>query len=179
MDNLRIIRIDDLQQLDEGFDCGLVKLYQDVFSEHPYIEHFSEEEINETFTAYAKEGILFLAYHNHKVVGFGAAMPFLKSTIAELGDKFEFNLKHAWYMADLGVKKDVRRRGLARQLVQARLHAFELDTVAIMRTSQDNTVSQSLYKSLGFQLVPIKQEVIQKRQNGTERADTRDRKSVV
>ena len=76
-------------------------------------------------------------------------------------------------MADLGVRKDYRGRGLARQLVKARLKSFSPGTTIVMRTSEQNQASQSLYKSLGFNFLPFTSEVLQKRQDGTTRSDTR------
>ena len=169
----RICRIINLEQLTEAFENGLIQLYQDIFAEPPYCEQFSDEEVRDLFTSYVTEGILFLAHFHNQVVGFGAAMPFAKSAIAHMEEEFGLDPDHTWYMAELGVRKDVRRRGLARQLVQVRLDAFPPGTYVIMRTSQSNIASQRLYRSFGFQLLSITQDVVQKRQNGTVQTDKR------
>ena len=122
--------------------------------------------------------MLFLCYHEDKVVAFGAAMPFLKSSIANQIDHQELenlglDINSTWYMADLGVSPEMRRLGLGLQLVLARLKAFPKGSDVVMRTHQNNTSSQKLYETLGFRLLSITQDVDQERQDGAIRSDKR------
>ena len=169
----RLSRIMSQEKLKEALQGGLIQLYQEVFAEPPYLEQFGDEEIRVVFTKYVAKGVLFLAYLDDQVVGFGAAMPLSESSICHMQEVIECDPDRTWYMADLGVRKDVRRCGLARRLVEARLDFLEPGTYVIMRTTQGNLLSRSLYSSLGFQLMPVTQDVSQERQDGTVQADAR------
>lgn len=187
-----IEKISQASQLERFIDNGsLFQLYQDIFSQPPYQEQFTLEEVKSIFAEYAEKGILFLAEDRQKgkLIGFGAALP-LKYT----GDvrevlKDAIDVENAWYMADLGVDKDYRRLGIAKTLVQERLRLLPKNATAVMRTSEKNKYSRSLYESLGFNLVesyqiadggigfklkwPIVQWVEQKRIDGKTIKDPR------
>ena len=170
---VHITQVSSLECLREAFESGLTRLYQDVFAAPPYFEQFSQGEVEDAFNSYTIKGILFLAYLNNAVVGFGAAMPFKKSSIAYLEEKFEMNLDNTWYMADLGVREDLRRKGIAKRLVQVRLDKLSSGTMVIVRTAQTNLASQSLYSSLGFHVLSITEDINQQRQDGTVQTDRR------
>lgn len=163
-ENLPSLQITDLEQLSRAFNSGLIPHYQEIFAAPPYYELFGEDEVKAKFTQYVTRGLLFLAYLDQRVAGFGAAMPFRDSEIAPLESEMGLkNLDKAWYMADLGVKKDARRKGLARHLVQVRLDKLGQGTAVIMRTSVQNQASQSLYSSMGFHRLSYIQHVSQLR----------------
>lgn len=170
---IKIVRITNSKQLQKAFKVGLLQLFQDVFTDHPYYEKFEPATVKRLFISYVKDGILFLAYSQEEVIGFGAAIPLIKSSIAYLQYELTSDPDHSVYMAELGVRKDIRRHGIARQLVQARLNTFPPGTIVIMRTAQNNHASQSLYKSLGFEFHPFSYKVTQLRQDGNESSDNR------
>lgn len=144
------------EKLDQALnDQNLIKLYQDIFSQPPYNENFSSEDVSIFFKEYVDDGKLFLAFDQGKVIGFGASLPIesvsqIKKIIEDVGGETE----NCWYMADLGVEEAYRGKKIALTLVQKRIDATPEGSKILMRTSVDNIASQSLYRSLGFKDVP-------------------------
>ncbi|MBU0998151.1 GNAT family N-acetyltransferase [Patescibacteria group bacterium] len=133
----------------------LIQLYKDIFSKPPYYENFSDADVTSFFKKYLDGGKLFLAYDQGKVVGFGASQPIkdvpeIEKIIRDVG----VDTTGIWYMADLGVDEKYRGRGIAKKLVQKRIDSAPEGNKILMRTSVDNVVSQTLYRSLGFKDVP-------------------------
>ncbi|MTJ55942.1 hypothetical protein FJR38_26425 [Anabaena sp. UHCC 0253] len=60
------IQINEQFQLNKALENGLIELYQDIFSEAPYFEKFSEEHVKSIFCNYFNNGSLFLKYSNEK-----------------------------------------------------------------------------------------------------------------
>lgn len=151
---------------------GLTRLYQDIFGQAPYFEKFSDQEVEDIFKEYVNDGILFLAKDTEGIIGFGASLPIdsvpeIKKIISPKIDVDE----NCWYMADLGVKSGYRRRGIGKRLVLA---STQKGSLIVMRTSINNTASQSLFRSIGYQDVPEAfQEVDQARIDGTVISDQR------
>lgn len=188
----QIIRVSNLKQLSKAFGEGLIELFQEIFAAPPYEEYFTNEEVEKPFTTYALTGILYLAYRDDELVGFCAALPFIESSIYEaeiegntgdlhilskeyLQTHFHLAPKSTWYMAELGVRKNFRRRGLGRCLIQTSIDTLEPNVQNILLdTSEESIDIQSLYSSFGFQLVPGKvRHVSQRRQDGKVRKDKR------
>lgn len=163
--NLNLFQITGLEQLSRAFDAGLISLYQGVWATSSvYGEHFSEDDVKTKFAQYVTKGLLFLFCLDQEVVGFGAAVPFRESEIAHLAVKLGIrDPDKTWYMADLGVKENVRLSGLGMQLIQVRLDKFEPGTEVVMRTAVANEASQKMYSSLGFKRLPHIQYVSQPR----------------
>lgn len=151
---------------------GLSKLYQEIFSQAPYFEKFNDEEVGKFFREYVRDGLLFLARYGKQVVGFGAALPL--SSVPQISKLTGLDPNYTWYMADLGVREEYRRFGIARKLVENRINNIPKNNSIIMRTSVNNIPSQSLYLSLGFKKIEgIMQEVIQQRIDGSIQKDQR------
>lgn len=163
------------QQLEDAFSKGLIPLYQETFAAYPYFESFSDEEVKSFFQEYLEKGLLYLAKNQDGVIGFGAALPL--SEVPAVGEIFkdqDLDLTNAWYMADLGVKADLWKNGIGKSLVQARLNAIPKGGTIIMRTSEKNIPSQSLYTGLEFEQVEdLYEEVEQKRVDGSVQKDKR------
>lgn len=190
--DFKIFQVTNVEQIKEALKTGLIQLYQEIFAEPPYQEYFSKDEVISLFTSYTTEGILLLSYLQNIVIGFCATVPFTKSAIYGeeievskgvshilsticLKESFGLDPKSTWYMADLGVRKDQRQRGLAHQLIKVSLNALEHNVKnVLLDTSEDSVQVQSLYHSCGFQLIPNKaREVAQMRQDGIVKTDRR------
>ncbi|MEA3355563.1 MAG: GNAT family N-acetyltransferase [Patescibacteria group bacterium] len=168
-----IQQLDNQEKLNLAFEKGFVSLYQDVFSEEPYFEYFSDQEVKSIFTDYLNQGgLIFTATENDQIVGFGAAIPIKKSSLVNV-DGIKSLPDNTWYMAELGVKKSIRRQGLAKDLIQSRFKAMPKNSYVVMRTTKDNPASRSLYKKLGFQLLNLTQDVAQKRTGDQAEKDQR------
>lgn len=171
-----ITQIKTAEHLERSFNNGLIPLYQETFAAAPYFEKFSDEEVRSFFKQYQQEGLLYLAWSSNRVIGFGAMLPVANALPDEIITQLEnagLNRNYSWYCADLGVDKSFRNKGIGTKLVQTRLDAIKGKT-AVMRTSVDNNISQSIYRSLGFQQIPeLIQTVEGRRQDGSIKPDTR------
>jgi diaminopimelate epimerase/ribosomal protein S18 acetylase RimI-like enzyme len=169
-------QINTVEKLRETLSNGnLSFLYQDIFSKPPYFEKFGDKEIEEIFAEYVTDGLLFLTKNKSEVIGFGAALPI--ESVPELSKILQDagrDTTDGWYMADLGVKEEYRRKGIARKLVKSRLDVIPKGSKIFIRTSINNIASQALYRSLGFKLVPnASQEVTDQRIDGSVQTDKR------
>lgn len=175
-DTLFTEKIDTDKKLQKALTKNnLSSLYQDVFGKPPYNETFSDKEVTELFKKYVSDGLLYLTSASSEIVGFGAALPLKEfPELINLVQQTTIDKQKTWYMADLGVKEEFRRKGIAKKLVMARLNALQEGTTALMRTSIYNIASQTLYTSLGFTQIPnVYQEVEQTRTDGTIQIDKR------
>lgn len=142
---------------------GLTALYKDIFGKAPYFESFDESEVEDIFAEYVRDGLLYIARSSGgKVVGFGAALPMPSvPDIARIVGISQKDMDRTWYMADLGVSDELRRKGIGRNLVLARLSRLPGANV-VMRTSVNNIDSQKLYRSFGFQTIPNVSQTIER-----------------
>ena len=168
-------RISDRQQVDRALESGeVVRLYQDVFAKPPYEEVFSDTDVRDIFTQYAENGLVFLARSGDGIIGFSAAVPLRDvPDVAAILQGAGVPVETASYMADLGVADASRRKGVGKQLVEAVLTAVRGEQVTV-RTSENNLIALSLYRSLGFTPLPgITQEISGERTDGEIRTDRR------
>lgn len=171
-----IQRISDINRLEQELtDNGLAGLYRDAFGKAPYYEQFSDSEIRDIFSAYLERGVLIIARGNDGVVsGFAAGLPLDEEPeVAEKTRPFLGSAINPWYFADLGVQKNLRRRSMGQTITNRLLTQMQSDCV-VVRTSENNLISQALFRKVGFQpMTGVFQEVEQKRIDGTTRTDRR------
>lgn len=90
-----------------------------------------------------KESVIFLAVDNKgNGVGFTQLYPSFSSVSAE----------QIWVLNDLFVVSEVRRQGVAKQLMDAARELATNDKVKgiVLETAEDNIKAQKLYESLGY-----------------------------
>jgi hypothetical protein len=79
-EDCKIIRVNELKELEQAFSCGLIQVYQNIFSEPPYEEYFCDDDVAQMFNAYFSHDIgsqiFLLAYLESEVVAFCLAVPF-------------------------------------------------------------------------------------------------------
>lgn len=181
-----------MQDLDEAFSCGLIKLYQDIFADQPYEEYFSDDDVKSTFYSYfeskIKNPLVVFAYLEREVIAFCMAVQLNEcrhnfeiidfNTNTSHGfyeyckRSFDSTPQNTWFLHDLGVRKDKRRRGIARCLLQT----TELNSKNVFLRTSDNNNNQAqlLYQSLGFSNVDgLFTLVSQQRLDGSIREDRR------
>jgi ribosomal protein S18 acetylase RimI-like enzyme len=176
----RVIDIEQIktsQELNRGLQKGAISLYGESFKDKPYFEKFKPDEIVSFFQEYQERGILYFAWDNDKVIGFGAMLPvrlgLANDVVGQLVASTGIDPDNTWYCADLGVDKEYRKKGVGTNLVKVRLEAVKGKTV-VMRTSINNPDSQSIYKSLGFKQIPEFTQIVEgRRQDGSIKPDTR------
>ena len=169
-----IEQVQNQQQLNAYLQNGLCQTYQEAFSQAPYFEYFSDSDVKEIFESYLKTGISFVAVDKGQVIGFSAATPIDANPGVLDAVRNSITKSNVWYMADLGVKSDYRRQGIANELVKIRIDSIPNNAQIIMRTSVDNHASQNIYKALGFTRIQNAiQNVEQARQNQSVQSDIR------
>jgi ribosomal protein S18 acetylase RimI-like enzyme len=199
-----VVRANTLQDIDQAFSCGLIQLYQDIFSDPPYEEYFSGDDVISMFHSYFTSGIsnplVLFTYLERQVIAFCTAVPFdehwvnfeiidfnravgyssetrCKTLTHSCYEYFKINFdstpENTWYLDDLGVRKDKRRKGIARCLLQVCLTELNFKNV-ILRTSVSNNQAQLLYQNLGFRHINgLYTQVSHKRLDGSVREDRR------
>lgn len=139
------------------------KVYS-VFSEAPYFEKYTDEEIKEIFTEYLENGNVYGAYFEENCVGLVAL---------ERGAKEEhpvkFENENVMYLADVAVLANCRNKRIGSQLMlygvmQAKKMGFDK---LYMRTLKKGSMSIQIARRIGFtDIQGIIQSVDRERTNG-------------
>lgn len=120
-----------------------------------------------------KSGKIFVCQNQNEIIGFSASIPLSKEpTLSELLSSKGINTKDITYFAELGVSEKFRKKGIGKKLTQSLLDSTGNQS-AILRTSENNIKAISLYQKIGFQKLPVVQEVSQMRTNGETVSDRR------
>lgn len=166
-------KIENIIQLESIFNQGLSQLYIDVFSEPPYQEKFSIEEAKAFFRDYLSSGNLFICRNNKEIIGFSASLPLSSETeISKIVQPFNLTNENTTYFAELGVDNKYRNKGIGASLTRAIINSTSTPYV-LLRTSEKNDRAIPLYQKLGFQQLPIYQEVEQTRVDNSLSKDRR------
>jgi len=163
------------KQLTSLLQNGLVKLYQQVFSDAPYFEEFTDEEVIAYYDNYFKNGLVSVARNERGIIGFAVTIALsAEPEIAELSKKFGIDPEKTSYFAELGITKELRGRGMGERICQEQLEGLLKGCTVLVRTAADNFIAQTLYKKLGFQeIIEMKQDVFQTRIDGAAQTDRR------
>jgi GNAT superfamily N-acetyltransferase len=154
----RFVTVNDATSTSER--DGFVHVYKTVFSEDPYFEQYTDEEVLEdVWNPHVQDGIIVLALEEDQVVGFGCALPANKAAtdiqefLESLRDaqKLPIDYDSTWYMSELGVLEPYRRRGLGYALVKHRLLTVSEQGYKhyVFRTAVEGSKSLGLYRNLG------------------------------
>jgi ribosomal protein S18 acetylase RimI-like enzyme len=191
--DLTVVRANTLEDIEKAFSCGLVELYQNIFSEPPYLEYFSDDDVTSMFRHHFTGGnsnsLVFFTYLGEQVIAFCMAVPFNECWVNfEIADSnqnnsigcheyfkitFDLTPENTWYLDDLGVKENQRRRGVARYLLKTCLAELNSKNV-LLRTSENSIRAKPLYQSLGFSYLDgLYTQVSHKRLNGSVEEDRR------
>lgn len=153
---------------------GFIKVYKEAFGGEPYFEVYSDDDVREIWDEHMADGRIILAKDeeaNGKVVGFGCSLPLhhapqnVQDFLARCMERgllpADFSFENTWYMSELGVLEDYRKRGIAYELVRHRLidvsHSGK--RYYIMRTADERSNSRHLYEQLGALVVSEKHDV--------------------
>lgn len=153
---------------------GVIWLYKEVFGDEPYLEVFTDEEVEGYFQEYFQNGVILLARDKGKIVGFAASVDVISEPkIAKIAAGNGINPENCTYIAELGVQKGCRRKKVGINLIEELLLQTP-DKLQLLRTAKDNIPAQNLYRQLGFVIVPAMTESITRdRTNEKERTDDR------
>lgn len=141
------------------------------------------------FESEIKNSLVLFAYLEQELIAFCMAVPMNENWLDFEIIDFNKNVSHncyeyfkrtfdstpenTWYLDDLGVRKDKRRRGVAKRLLKTCLTELNSNNV-FLRTSDSNNQAQLLYQNLGFRHIDgLYTQVSHKRLDGSVREDRR------
>lgn len=139
------------------------KVYK-VFSDPPYNEKYTEEELEEIFKEYQKKGYMYGAYKYDECVGLIAL-----ERGAKEDQPVNYQNEKVMYLADIAVLDKYRRKGLGNQLMlygvmQSKTLGYDK---MYMRTLEKGSMSYGIASKIGFKQIPnVFQEVERERTNG-------------
>ena len=176
-DGLRILRVYGPEDA-EPFRASFAGAYQDIFSGPPYFERFWASEAMGILDAFLRtpDHITLLAVRgSSRVVGFGIAVPVLSRPDIARELRGLVPVRHAFYLAELGVQESWRKKGLGRELVDLRLQLIDRQryTHALLRTSATRNSSYQMYMDMGFEDMGVYMEVPARRVDGSVKTDRR------
>lgn len=148
----------------EQYKNNYIELYKKIFSQAPYFEIFTDEEVAEVYRlSLLDSSISLLAIKDNKIIGFALG---IKLSIHN-DDKFKtlvgkhFNINKVLYNAELGVLPEYRGLGIGGKLIDERmLFAKKMGyEIICMRTKKEGSMSISLYQKLGFKILEGVEEI--------------------
>lgn len=124
------------------------KVYK-VFSEPPYNEVYTEEDLEKIYKKYSGNGYIYGTYNEDECIGLVVLQRGVKE---DQPVRFEPN-KKIMYLADVAVLNSYRKQGLGNQLMlYAVMQSKSLGYDKIyMRTLEKGSMSCNIAKRIGFQ----------------------------
>ena len=176
-DEIQILRLTQPDEISR-WRPGFIGAYQTVFSDEPYFERIYPSEAEGVYrklTGTPGNITLIAVRNNSQVVGFGVAIPLrYKSDVARQLTGL-VPMPNSFYLSELGVLHDFRRRGLGRMLVEERLKLIDRQTYThvILRVTASKNASYDMYRSMGFEDMGVYMEVPAMRIDGRVTTDRR------
>lgn len=157
------------QEIADHHRDDFVRTYRTVFGGPPYDETYTDAEILDVWRPHLEDGVIFLALDGAAMIGLGCSIP-LQSAPAEIRaflepmrgmNGFPNDFREVWYMSEVGVLKEYRKKGICSQLIRKRLmHSSALGAPHyVMRTAAEGSNSANLYRSKGAVQLPGIQDV--------------------
>jgi len=149
----------------EKYKKEFISIYQNIFSQAPYFEIFTEDEVEVIYNlSLFEKNILLLALNNNQIVGFALGVQLSKynnNSLKQLLSK-KFNLDDILYNAELGVVSEYRGMGIGNNLILKRIEFAQKNNYKIvcMRTKKEGSMSMSLYKKLGFKFLKDSEHIV-------------------
>ena len=139
----------------------VAKLYCEIFSDSPWNENYILSEVLQTMDEHFKKpnAITLAALEDGKLIGFTWMYEIFKSDLRE-GTRFSpelhflFNgIMRIFYLQELGIKKDLRRKGNGERLTQKLLNTGKENgaNFVVLSTNPAAMAMISLISRIGFQ----------------------------
>lgn len=151
--------------------AGFIHLYQQAYSEPPYNETYSDEDVlKDVWNPHLENGCIILALHEGKVIGLGCCMQtnlwihdkefqdFIHQEAARLPDA----IRNLCFMSEVCVNSAFRRQGIGTRLIQDRIAWARSKHFShyIMRTAAVGSNSRDMYLKLNaWEIVNLIQDV--------------------
>ncbi|MBD3247992.1 GNAT family N-acetyltransferase [Candidatus Falkowbacteria bacterium] len=156
---MQIVRVNDKKGI-ALYKNGFVSLYQEAFAGPPYYESFTVEQISLIMESivFNPKGILCLGLVDQKIIGLvGGFMVVGERKIKELLCKQwkEVDPHKVFYMAELAVSTDLRKKGFGTKLTEycLKIAREEGNLMAIIRTQKQGSNSRRIFERKGFSLI--------------------------
>ena len=176
-DGIRILRVHGPEDA-APYRLSFGGAYQDIFSGAPYYERFWASEamgILDSFLRMPDHITLLAVKGRNRIVGFGIGVPVMARPDIARELRGLVPVRHAFYLAELGVQDAYRGRGIGQSLIDLRLKFIDHQRYShvLLRTSAERNASYQLYLSKGFTDMGVYMEVPSRRIDGTVKTDRR------
>lgn len=170
-----IKKLKSVNELEEIFENGFIKLFDECFNVAPYFLKYSDEELWRIYENHFKTGFVLLAYCNDEIIGFAGSRPLSEDEYVADDVKNIFNnIEEYWYHSDIGVSNKHRGKGIAQLLVKHTIKNTPKNKKILMRTKEENIPSINLHKKMGFiELKGVYQTINRKNSLGEDVNDKR------
>lgn len=179
-DRYNLYWVNDRKSLDCACERGLLGLYRRVFSEPPYNEEFTNDQVYAEFQDTLRQnGLVFIATQKlnpDRVLGFVSSLPL--SCVPDIAERLEGITEpdRAAYFAEDGVDKDYRRKGISSLMKTMLIQANWIsgaDHIVLRTSDQNYRQISAVTKSGGCVISSIFQQVTSPRQGGQIMQDRR------
>lgn len=161
----------------EPYLPSLCQTYQIVFATPPYNERFYPNEVHNLVYNHlqGKDQSTLLAVKGERVVGFGLASPVKNYPDIARRIRGLLPVKQTYYLVDLGVLPDCRRKGLAKRITDQ--HMIEMNTdrynYIVLRSSFSEDPAHFLFQNMGFEDMGVYMDIHSRKTDGSTRTDQR------
>lgn len=137
----------NIRPFEQADMAQLIQLYRKCFAEPPWFEEFDPLELEQDFLEICSwpDGVVMVAESESNLLG--ASIGFGISRKPEVLEWIPASHQNAFYLADLFVDKDARQKGIAKNLIDARLAAAKTlgFSEGVVRTSVNQPIVQHIY----------------------------------
>ena len=174
--DIDIILINNVAEL-EPYLASLCKTYQIVFSTPPYNERFYPNEVENLMRRHleGKEQSTTLVVKAQRVIGFGLAAPV--NNYPDIARRIRGLLpgKQTYYIAELGVLPDSRRKGLGQKILDQHLRMMNPDkfNYIVLRSSASEDPAHFMFQKMGFEDMGVYMDIHSRKTDGSTRTDHR------
>lgn len=155
---------------DERQRAGFIAVYKEAFGGPPYNEVYSDAQVvDDAWLPHLQNGVIVLAVCDEEVIGFGCCIPVEhapEDILSYLLDSKRIgagvpDIADTWYISELGVLLNHRRRGIGTQLIGQSLAEILLNgnQYYVMRTAANSSNSRHIFEMIGATLIPGLQDV--------------------
>lgn len=163
----------------EPYMQSLCQTYQIVFATAPYNERFYPNEVQNLVYNHlkGKEQSTLLALKGERVVGFGLGAPVRNYPDIARRIRGLLPVKQTYYLADLGVLPDFRRKGLAHQITARHIETMNASrhnyAYIVLRSSYSEDPAHFLFQKMGFEDMGVYMDIHSRKTDGSTRTDQR------
>lgn len=156
-----IFQIDNINDM-RFYQKGFIRIFKQAFAGAPYFENFQDKEVK---TIMADLALSYGSYcavllKNNEVIGLVGGLPLSdENEIADLlhAKNAIEDPQRTFYLAELAVANDFRKKGLGTKLVKSLLKDIQKESDydnIIVRTQSEGSNAINIFKNNGLKVVP-------------------------